>query len=117
MNPGAKTFDDYEAAFTRVMSGIGDEWDRITTANNITPEERRKIFGWFETNFPQRHQSLKECDDRITKLWLSEKPDAAAQKEFNEQLRIYRNGHLWMMEKFAAARKGAAREPKQGKLI
>ena len=120
----APKVDWYESAFSRVVAGVGDEWDKISAKNNITQEERSGIFSWFKKTWPQKQQNLKDCENRIEELWLSGKTDGKSQAEFNEQLRIYRNGHVWLMEKFIVAKKEKEAEeaknagkPRQGRLI
>ncbi|HAR45063.1 MAG TPA: hypothetical protein DCS05_02515 [Nitrospiraceae bacterium] len=114
----------FESAFQRFVAGVAEQWDKTVAQHQVPPEVMSGIWKWFKTTHPQKHQNLKECEDRIDALWLAGGADQKTQNEFNEQLRIYRNGHLWLIEKFIAWRKEQEAEerknagkPKQGRLI
>jgi hypothetical protein len=109
--------DWHESAFKRLTAGLGDEWDKVLEKNRMAPEKLSGIFAWCRNHFPQKYQKLKECEDRIDELWVEGKTDGKAMEEFNEQLRIYRNGHLWLIDKFVAWKKEQTGKPAQGKLI
>ena len=90
----------------------------------MQPETLSGTWKWFKTVYPQKWQNVKDCEARIDEIWLAGKTDEKAKTEFNEQLRIYRNGHLWMLEKYLAwlkekeaADKANAGKPAQARLL
>ena len=108
----------HELAYKRVEAGIGDEWDKALARHNASPEVLSGIWEWFKNNHPQRWQALKDCETRINELWKEGATEGKAQQEeFNAQLRIYRNGNIWLIDKFMSWKKETAGKPAQGKLI
>jgi len=100
----------HELAFRRVADGIAEQWDKA-----LEPEHQSGINKWFKSNHAQKYQALQDCEDRINALWLEGRADEKSKDEFNAQLRIYRNGQLWVIEKFVAWKKEQASvKPAQG---
>ncbi len=60
---------------------------------------------WFRKEHPELFGKYAAAEARADALALSGRTDAEAQKEFNEALRIVRNGAVWALERFIGWKK------------
>lgn len=88
-------------AHHRIEEGINQKLSQICDKHHVTAVFLLDgMWEWFKTEQPEAYKKYHAADGEIDRLWVEGRTDAEAQKEFNTQLRIYRDGTYWLMEKY-----------------
>ena len=101
----AELVDWHEQAFKRIESGIDQKIEAICAKHFVPVEFIEGWLDWFKAAHPEHHKKWWDSWNKINDLWIEGRTDAEAQKLFNEQLRIYRDGAAWVMERYVGYRK------------
>lgn len=93
-------------AYRRVLEGIEARLVDVASRHSVTVDfALLGMWPWFETEHPEAYKKYKAAEQKIEQLWIEGRTDSEAQKEFNAQLRIYRDGTYWLFEKYVSSKK------------
>ncbi len=105
MNEVAESTSWHEQAFGRITAGIIEKWREICIRHNMADEFTQGWLIWFGESHPEHFKKWWAAFEKINALWLEGRTDAEAQKEFNQALRMYRDGALWCCERYIGWKK------------